>query len=47
MYAPIIIFAFNRPNALKNTVLSLLENKEAKAAMDKLKGKDNKDIERD
>ena len=24
MYAPIIIFAFNRPNALKNTVLSLL-----------------------
>ena len=30
MYAPIIIFAFNRPNALKNTVLSLLENKESK-----------------
>lgn len=28
--APIIIFAFNRPDALKNTVTSLLQNEEAK-----------------
>ena len=28
--APIIIFAFNRPDALKNTILSLLQNEEAK-----------------
>jgi glycosyltransferase involved in cell wall biosynthesis len=27
--APIIIFAFNRPNALKNTISSLLQNEEA------------------
>ena len=30
MFAPIIIFAFNRPNALMNTVQSLLQNEEAK-----------------
>lgn len=30
MLAPIIIFAFNRPNALESTVQSLLNNKEAK-----------------
>lgn len=30
MFAPVIIFAFNRPNALKNTVQSLLQNEEAK-----------------
>lgn len=29
MFAPVIIFAFNRPNALKNTVQSLLQNEEA------------------
>ncbi len=29
-YAPIIIFAFNRPEALKNTIHSLLQNEEAK-----------------
>ena len=28
--APIIIFAFNRPDSLKNTIQSLLENEEAK-----------------
>lgn len=28
--APIIVFAFNRPDALKNTINSLLKNKEAK-----------------
>lgn len=32
MLAPIIIFAFNRPEALKNTISSLLKNKEAKAS---------------
>jgi hypothetical protein len=31
-YAPIVIFAFNRPEALKNTVISLLANEEAKAS---------------
>lgn len=31
-YAPIVIFAFNRPEALKNTVISLLTNEEAKAS---------------
>lgn len=30
MYAPIVIFAFNRPDALKNTIESLLLNEEAK-----------------
>lgn len=30
MLAPIIIFAFNRPEALKNTIHSLLQNEEAK-----------------
>ena len=30
MLAPIIVFAFNRPRALKNTIQSLLQNKEAK-----------------
>lgn len=30
MLAPIIIFAFNRPKALKNTIESLLKNEEAK-----------------
>ncbi|WP_276864607.1 glycosyltransferase [Mediterranea massiliensis] len=30
MLAPIIVFAFNRPEALKNTIQSLLENEEAK-----------------
>lgn len=29
-FAPIILFAFNRPDALKNTVQSLLQNEEAK-----------------
>ena len=29
-YAPIVVFGFNRPNALKNTISSLLRNKEAK-----------------
>lgn len=28
--APIIVFAFNRPNALKNTICSLLQNKESR-----------------
>lgn len=28
--APIVIFAFNRPNALRNTIQSLLKNEEAK-----------------
>lgn len=32
MLAPIIIFAFNRPEALKNTVSSLLKNEEAQAS---------------
>lgn len=30
MLAPIIVFAFNRPEALKNTIQSLLQNEEAK-----------------
>lgn len=30
MLAPVIVFAFNRPNALKNTIESLLKNEEAK-----------------
>lgn len=30
MLAPIIVFAFNRPNALKNTIESLLNNREAR-----------------
>lgn len=30
MLAPIIVFAFNRPEALKNTICSLLQNAEAK-----------------
>lgn len=30
MLAPIIVFAFNRPEALKNTICSLLQNEEAK-----------------
>ena len=30
MLAPIIVFAFNRPEALKNTIHSLLQNEEAK-----------------
>lgn len=29
-FAPIILFAFNRPSALKNTIQSLLQNEEAK-----------------
>lgn len=29
-YAPIVVFGFNRPNALKNTIASLLRNEEAK-----------------
>lgn len=29
-YAPIVVFGFNRPDALKNTISSLLLNKEAK-----------------
>lgn len=29
-FAPIIVFAFNRPNALRNTITSLLQNEEAK-----------------
>lgn len=29
-YAPIVVFGFNRPDALKNTISSLLRNKEAK-----------------
>lgn len=29
-YSPIIVFAFNRPDALYNTIQSLLQNKEAK-----------------
>ena len=29
-YAPIIIFAFNRPKALRNVVCSLLQNTEAR-----------------
>ena len=29
-YAPIVVFGFNRPNALKNTIVSLLNNEEAK-----------------
>ena len=32
MLAPIIVFAFNRPEALKNTIHSLLQNEEAKAS---------------
>ena len=31
-YAPIVIFAFNRPETLKNTVTSLLTNEEAKTS---------------
>ena len=30
IYAPIAVFGFNRPDALKNTISSLLLNKEAK-----------------
>ena len=30
MLAPIIVFAFNRPEALKNTIESLLRNEESK-----------------
>ena len=30
MLAPVIVFAFNRPEALKNTIHSLLQNEEAK-----------------
>ena len=29
-YAPIVVFGFNRPDALKNTIASLLNNEEAK-----------------
>lgn len=29
-YAPIVVFGFNRPDALKNTIFSLLNNEEAK-----------------
>ena len=29
-YAPIVVFGFNRPDALRNTIDSLLHNKEAK-----------------
>lgn len=29
-YAPIVVFGFNRPGALKNTISSLLNNEEAK-----------------
>ena len=29
-YAPIVVFGFNRPDALKNTITSLLQNEEAK-----------------
>ena len=29
-YAPIVVFGFNRPDALKNTIASLLRNEEAK-----------------
>ena len=29
-YAPIVVFGFNRPDALKNTMASLLNNAEAK-----------------
>lgn len=29
-YAPIVVFGFNRPDALKNTIVSLLNNEEAK-----------------
>jgi len=32
MLAPIILFAFNRPNALRDTVQSLLQNEEANAS---------------
>ena len=30
IYSPIVVFGFNRPNALKNTIASLLRNEEAK-----------------
>ena len=30
IYSPIVVFGFNRPDALKNTIASLLRNKEAK-----------------
>ena len=30
IYAPIAVFGFNRPDALKNTISSLLRNEEAK-----------------
>ena len=30
IYAPIVVFGFNRPDALKNTIASLLNNEEAK-----------------
>lgn len=32
MLAPIILFAFNRPDALRNTIQSLLLNEEAKSS---------------
>lgn len=32
MLAPIILFAFNRPDALRNTIQSLLQNEEAKSS---------------
>lgn len=31
-YAPIVVFGFNRPDALKNTIVSLLNNEEAKSS---------------
>ena len=31
-YAPIVVFGFNRPDALKNTIASLLRNEEAKGS---------------
>ena len=31
-YAPIVVFGFNRPDALKNTIASLLRNEEAKSS---------------
>ncbi|MCF2583504.1 glycosyltransferase, partial [Bacteroides caecigallinarum] len=54
MLAPIIIFAFNRPEALKNTIESLLKNEEAKdsnlyvyvdGARDNKPGEDKKVLE--
>ena len=32
IYAPIVVFGFNRPDALKNTIASLLNNDEAKSS---------------